>query len=258
MIDLTDLTASEAQPTRPRAFTLRVRLFGQFSIRSSGEWLPGPTIAKGGRLVRMLLCSPTLVAKHELERTFPSDLKRDALFHRRDIMVSGARCYLRKLLGGFNAVCRTRSGYSLHPDVRIDSDVAAFDRAYDDGTLEAFRAAVRLYGGGFLPGEHDAWALRRRAELVDRYASALARLAAEALECHAYVEAIRYARLLCAVDATHELAARIKMRCHKAMNLRSAAIADFEELRSFLKENMAAGPTPETRALYYSVASEKE
>lgn len=257
MIDLTDRTAPETQLTRPRVFTLHVRMFGQFSIRSSGEWLPGPTIAKGGRLVRMLLCSPTLVAKHELEQTFLGDLKRDVLFHRRDIMVSGARCYLRKLLG-FNAVCRTRSGYALHPDVRIDSDVAAFDRAYDDGTLEAFRAAVRLYGGGFLPGEHDTWALRRRAELVDRYASALARLAAEALERHAYVEAVRYARLLCAVDATHELAVRIKMRCHKAMDLRSAAIADFEELRSFLKANMAAGPTPETRALYYSVASEKE
>ena len=248
---------ADESPAGMRLFTLRVRMLGQFSICAFGQQLPEPTTAKGGQLIRMLACSPALVTKHELERTFPSDLTREVVNHRKDMMVSGARCYLRKLLGGFNPICRTRSGYSLHPEVFVDSDVAAFDRAYEEGTLEGYRSAVQLYRGAFLPGVGDGWVVRRRAELVDRFVGALAPLAVDAFDRDAHVEALRYARLLCDVDATHELATRIRMRCHAAMDLRTAAIEDFEELRCFLKANMETGPAPETRDLYYSLANEK-
>lgn len=238
---------------------LRVRMLGPFEVFGQAGWEPGPTLAKGGQLTRMLVSSPTAsVTEAEIARTLPEGLPLDVSRHRIHMAASGARCYLRGVLGGHNAIRSTRNGYALQSGIRVESDVVAFDQAYEGGTIEEMRLAVGLYRGEFLSGETASWLLRRRAETIGRYAEMVGRLASHDFDSGRYNDALHYAELLMAADGSNERAARMVMRCLAALDLRSAAIAEFGWLCAFLKTNMGARPNPETRRLYYALADESE
>lgn len=232
-------------------------MLGPFSVYGPNGWEPGPSLSRGGLLIRMLACVPSrTVPITDIKRTLPDDLTHEAQLHRVHMIASGARCYLRILLGGFDSIRSTRNSYALHREVLVDSDFDAFNLAYDEGTIEALCRAEELVGGEFLSGESGAWLRRPRADLAGKYTHLLEHLALYNYERHRPERAIHFATLLTGADRSHEGAARLIMRSYAALGLRSAALAEFESLRQFLNMNLGARPAAETRELYYALAQQ--
>ncbi len=88
---------------------------------------------------------------------------------------------LRRVLGEHLTIER---GWVRFSSTRYALDVEAFERLIEQGRqaegearLEAFRRAVELYDGGFLPGFYDDWVLEEQARLEALYVEALDALA---------------------------------------------------------------------------------
>lgn len=250
-----DRLASDPKCAPRAGLTVRVRMLGPFGVYGPNGWEPGPSLSRGGLLLRMLACaSSRIVPIAEVKRTLPDGLTHGAQLHRVHMIASGARCYLRRLLSGFDPIRSTRNGYLLHGEVCIDSDFDAFNRAFDVGTIEALCHAEELFGGEFLSGETGEWIFRMRADLAGKYAHTLEHLATYNYERHRPDRAIHFAALLSGTDRSHEGAVRLIMRSYAALGLRTAALAEFESLSQFLNLHLGARPAPETRELYYALA----
>lgn len=184
-------------------------MLGPFNVYGPHGWEPGPSLSRGGLLIRMLACASTrIVPIADVKRTLPDDINHEARLHRVHMIASGARCYLRRLLSGFDPIRSTRNSYVLHREVRVDSDLDAFNRAFDEGTIEALSRAEELFGGEFLSGETGAWLMRPRADLAGKYTHMLEHLAMYNYERHRPDRAIHFAALLTGADRSHEGAAR--------------------------------------------------
>ena len=84
---------------------LEFRFLGQFSIRGPGGWQAGPSLKKGGELLQYLGIYPRRIAtKDELAAAFWPELDPEAVAHRLHLAASGARGYLRRMLGASDAI----------------------------------------------------------------------------------------------------------------------------------------------------------
>ena len=127
---------------------LRVRCFGRFYVAGQMEWHHGPSQKRAREVVQYLVLHPKSVASPERlqDSLWPGETSV-TVAHRLHSAISGARTFLRNLLGGFNAIRCDDEGYSWHPKVQLDSDVEQFAELYRDGSIGAIKHALPLYAG---------------------------------------------------------------------------------------------------------------
>jgi predicted ATPase/DNA-binding SARP family transcriptional activator len=150
------------------------------------------------------------------------------------------------------------------------SDVAAFTTLLDASNRHVHRRpelctpcsqrlteAVKLYRGPFLDGlfVHDSvafeeWLVLQREELHRRVLKALYQLAAYHERRGAYDEAYSYAWRQIEVDPWREEAHCQAMRVLVLRGERTAALAQYETCRRYLREGLGVEPSKETTALY--------
>ncbi|MGZ3528305.1 MAG: hypothetical protein ACXVAO_11415 [Vulcanimicrobiaceae bacterium] len=80
---------------------------------------------------------------------------------------------------------------------KTEFDAARFDELAGSNAISDKRAALNVYGGDFLEGTYEEWAVRERDRLAGLYESVLADLVAQAQDVDA-------ARLLLARNPFHE------------------------------------------------------
>jgi DNA-binding SARP family transcriptional activator len=244
--------------SKPSPRALHVKVLGGLSILVGDRWESGPPPMRGRRLIQYLALHRSGVASRErlVEILWPRHDLDDAT-HRLHIAVSGARAYLRRALGGLDAIRCIRGGYAWSPDVTVVTDVAEFLEAACGGPDDLARAQL-LYAGELLSGEEDEWVEPIRVRCAAVYAAVLERLADIAISQGDFAQALGFGLELVALDRGHEGASRLVMRCFAALGRRGRALAEFEALRAHLRKHLGLEPTAETRQLIRSILGEPE
>ena len=151
---------------------------------------------------------------------------------------------------GFN----TASDYQLDAAEFADA-VAEGQRAARLGqraaAVAAFRTAIQLYGGPYLPDNlYEDWTVVERERLSMLFNEAAIRLGALLLEEGLAHEAIGLAWRVLENDRAHEEAYRLLMRAHASLGERSTALRLYARCVAMLQEELGVEPLPETTALY--------
>ena len=185
----------------------------------------------------------------ELRRVLEPSLKRGARSH-----------YVQTL----------RGGYRFDPPADCDIDSKRFERAYREGrALEGagrgheavihYERAAALYLGDYLAEErYEGWALAYQRHWRRIYWELLTRLG----ECYAglgqYRRAIAWVERAFALEPTRsETVYRQLMGYYARAGDSAGMMRTYERLRQMLAEFFAAKPSPETRALYEAIRTEK-
>jgi predicted ATPase/DNA-binding SARP family transcriptional activator len=139
-------------------------------------------------------------------------------------------------------------------------DVQEFEKQLDhaedaepDEHARLLREAVALYRGEFLEGCYDDWCIEERDYLKNLHLKALQELVVHHAERKEYEQAISYAKLLLSVNPLQEEVHRQLMYLHYAMGDRNAAIQQYRECETILKQELDVEPLPETQALFKEI-----
>jgi len=124
------------------------------------------------------------------------------------------------------------------------------------------RRAVALYRGDFLEDFHlrhapafEEWLTQQRAQLRKHMVDALQTLTAVALQTAAYDEGIAHARRLLTLEPADEAIHRQLMRLLSLSGQRSAALAQFDQCRTVLRDELGIEPADETAVLRDQIRS---
>ena len=244
-------------PSQPP--TLRVSCFGNFRVAGDAGWERGPEQKRAREVMQYLVLHPKSVASRErlTEFLWPGDAS-GLVLHRLHAAVSGARTFLRGVLGGFNAIRCTDEGYAWYPGMQIESDVGAFAELYRDGSAAAMKSAVSLYAGELLEGQDADWVRPARVRYASMYASMVERLASDALAAGDFEQALHFALELLEIDRAHEGASRLVQRCFAALGRRAQALGEYTALRAYLRKHLGIEPMPETADLIRAIMQSQD
>ncbi|HEU5090237.1 MAG TPA: BTAD domain-containing putative transcriptional regulator, partial [Roseiflexaceae bacterium] len=157
--------------------------------------------------------------------------------------------------------------YTLGSEADLDIDVVQFADAVTEGQLAiqrgqratavaAFRRAVEMYGGPYLPDSmYEDWSTIERERLELMFNEAALTLGTLLLEEGQPSAAIGMAWRVLEYDRTYEDAYSLLMRAHAALGERSTAIRLYQRCVSMLKEELGIEPLQETTMLYEQIRS---
>jgi DNA-binding SARP family transcriptional activator len=158
---------------------------------------------------------------------------------------------LRRALGCETLCGEGTDAIGVNPE-RIWCDASAFDAALDGGTLEA---ALELWRGDFLPGLHvpggefERWLDGMRDRLARRAVDAADQLRARAEERGDFAHAVRWARRGTELVPYNETAWRHLLSSLDRAGDRAGALAAYNALAIYLRDEFEVEPSPETGAL---------
>lgn len=153
----------------------------------------------------------------------------------------------------------SEGGYILHTN-NLCSDFRSFERHVDEGlhayargdqerATTAYRAAMDLYGGDFLPNVWTDWATAHREWLRSRALLALKRLIEADLKAGNDHEVASWCRQVLEIDPYHEAAYRSLMRIHARFGHLDQARRWYDLCSTRLKTGLNLEPSPSTREL---------
>lgn len=137
-----------------------------------------------------------------------------------------------------------------NPAAPIELDTDRYERLSAAGEWDS---AVALYRGDYLEDFYDEWIVPERERLRERHASNLTKLVDERRRALDYPSAIAFAQALLRLDPLREDAMRRLMSLRFAAGDRSGALADFENFRHRLRDELSTDPMPETIALLEAI-----
>lgn len=148
--------------------------------------------------------------------------------------------------------------YWFNQGLDYEYDVEAFWRklaqaqeSNDPGKqAAAYRAAIGLYKGPYLPEIEGDWTWWERERLEQAYLETILKLAELHLEAKEYEVALDHCRRALAKDPCLEEAHRLAMRAHAAMGNRAAVVRQFERCQQALLNEVNVPPSSQTMALY--------
>lgn len=183
---------------------------------------------------------------------------------------------LRRVLGTqADAIDAQRKTVALAADAALQSDIDQFSKLIEatdkhphtargscPHCLPLLAQAVTLVRGELLAGfsvdageQFEQWLLLRREQTHETVLAVLADLADGALTSGDWQQAVAYARRQIALEAWRERAYRQLMEALAQDGQRSAALQEYERLRSVLAAELGVEPTAATRRLAESLRS---
>lgn len=151
-------------------------------------------------------------------------------------------------------------GFNVASEHQIDAvdfaeAVAEGQRAARRGqraaAIAAFRTAMSLYGGPYLPDNmYEDWSVVERERLAMLFNDAAIRLGTLLLDEGLAHDTIGLAWRVLENDRAHEEAYRLLMRAHASLGERSTALRLYTRCVSMLQEELGVEPMAETTALY--------
>ena len=133
---------------------------------------------------------------------------------------------------------------------RLWVDALAFKAALDADDLDA---ALDLYAGPLLPDAYDEWAQLERERIRLGYLTALETRAQRRYEFHRWEAALADVETLLSADPLNELATRLAMACHWALDQREAARRCYDAYRDRVHDELKTDPLAETINLYQRI-----
>jgi DNA-binding SARP family transcriptional activator len=251
--------------------TLKVCLFGKFSVKFDETPVAGLESSKVQELFSYLLC--------HRDRPHPRERLADTLWSRSQATQS--RKYLRQSLWLLQTALSALypSGPPPFLDIDVDwirlrsheslwLDVAEFEQVcscrrnkpsqeMDEAQSRGLYKAVEIYQGELLEGCYQDWCLYERERLNSIYLTILYRLMnyCEArLDCE---NGIDLGRRILQCDRASERTHRQMMRLHYLAGDRTAALRQYVLCRHTLAEELGVQPSRETAALYEQIRADR-
>jgi ATP/maltotriose-dependent transcriptional regulator MalT len=249
-------------------YTLRIRTLGSFAIWRGDQEVRDRDwrSSKARQLFQLLLT--------ERGRSLPRDRVLDALWPEMepDAAANNLRVTVNRLTKALEPdrpdgapptyVVQQGETYSFYTgsDHQLDTTefaaaVAAGQRAERRGqrqaAIAAFRKAIDLYGGPYLPDNmYEDWTVVERERLAMLFNDAATRLGALLLNEGAAHEVIGLAWRVLENELAYEDAYRLLMRAHATLGERSTALRLYARCVTVLRDELGVEPLPETTALY--------
>jgi adenylate cyclase len=240
---------------------LSLSFLGPFQVTLDGQ----PVTSFKSNKVRALLAYLAVEADRPHRREvlagllWPDWPDRDALSNLRNALSN-----LRRVIGDrtadppFLLISRASLQFNVSSDHWLD--VAALAEANDLQDLSELEMAIARQRGSFLEGfslgdsaAFEEWALFTRERLARRTSSALHQLAATYEQRGEYERAVAFARRQLELEPWDEDAHQQLMRALALGGQRSGALAQYENCRRMLAEELGVEPAPGTTQLYEQI-----
>jgi LuxR family maltose regulon positive regulatory protein len=121
--------------------------------------------------------------------------------------------------------------------------------------VAAYRVAIDLYNGSYLPEMDGNWVVPERERLWRMYEDAILDLARLYLDEGGYIETLEYCQRVLSVDPCLEEAHRLVMRAYAARGNQAEVTRQFDRCRKALLEEVGAQPSSQTVSLYLKLTS---
>lgn len=255
-----------SDPKPEGSTTLKIHLFGSFSLSRGDEPLPPFPTQKARRLFCFLvLYRDRFFPREVLIGNFWGDRPEEVA--RKSLRTAMWR--IRKVLepegsDGDGYLLSTSQGLGFNTGTDYWLDVEEFERVLstaerqegtdadvDDATT--VEQLLKLYRGELLEGVYDEWNLYEQQRLKGMLVTALERALYRHQSSGRWPDAIDLARRLLGFDPHLEHVHRDLMRCYCAVGNRPKAIQQFEICADILKREFRIEPMPETLALYTEI-----
>lgn len=249
--------------------TLRIRLFGRFSIWYGGQKVDGLDARKAQELFCYLL----------LHRGQPQHREHIAGLLWGDVPDATAKRYLSKALwqlqvalegpqrGMITEILYTEPEWiQLNPEASIWLDASFFEKIYltfhqKSGSIlqadqaQILAAAVHLYKGALLDGWYQDWCILERQRFQHMLLIMLDKLM-DYCEVHRqYESALDYGRRILYHDRAREHTHRRLMRLRYLSGDRTGALRQYAECTSALEAELGVAPSADTQFLYERICS---
>ncbi|MBI2264935.1 MAG: winged helix-turn-helix domain-containing protein [Armatimonadetes bacterium] len=155
-------------------------------------------------------------------------------------------------------------GYGFNTDIQHSFDVEEFESSYEKGArlwesrqrgdaAAHFQRADRLYGGEFLEGVYEDWALAVRERLERKYLDVLVYLAQFYNEDGRFDLGISYAERAVDMERCEERAHAELMNGYFRSGKRDLAVRQYHTLCKILKDHLGLSPSPPTVRLHLQI-----
>jgi DNA-binding SARP family transcriptional activator len=255
-----------------RREAIRIYTLGQLRLerRTGAHWEVVTEIARQHQRERSLLSCLLSVSSRRLSReqiieALWPNLDLEAGTSRLDSAVYNLRKIFeptRSRLASSPILLVERTFVNLAGQELVWVDADEFERLHrqavsslDPGWQELlFARAAMLYGGDFLPEEHELeWTLSRRETLSRSWATTLLTLSDLRIARGMIASALELLKRLFAVDPMNEAAAQRLMSLLAQQGRQDEAVRVYKRLAAALRQEFRIAPLPETRALYEAV-----
>src|SRR3954454_6172434 len=248
--------------------TTRIELCGRLLVEIDGEALQGALPGRQGRLLfaYLVMHRSRPVRRDELVEALWAEDGQPASG---DALLRPPLSRLRKALGPGRLEGRGELMLVLPPDTWVDWEVAhtslartrtALGASEFQVALDAASEAAEIAGRGLLPGLEAEWIDERRRELADLRVEALeaVAVAGAALGGAALAGAERAARAAVEAAPFRESARAALMEVLRAGGNVAEALRAYEDLRTMLRDELGATPSPRVMALHERLLRDDE
>ena len=251
--------------------TLRIQLFGKFSVRRNELILD----RFDARKIQELFCYLLLHRDHSLPReTLASILWPETTTNQSKKNLRQALWQLQAALGSQNEPANDRlllvdpDWVQLNSEADLWLDVAEFERVFnlvqktpgqefDSSTAQLLQDTVQLYQGPLLEGWYQDWCLLERERLQSMYLAMMDKLMSYS-EVHSdYETGLLYGMRIMCYDRARERTHRRMMRLFYLLGDRAEALRQFERCAAALDEELGISPSKSTQALYRQIQADQ-
>lgn len=236
--------------------SVTAHLFGEPRVARDGILISVPPASM--RLFAFLLTRPGRHASRAQLMGALSEVGSEASARRRlNTVVWRLRCVLESDgVPREDVIASTPHGLAIAAGCTVWVDVEEFDRSCQvartvaDWTVDdvqAVRRGLDHYGGEFLDGLYDDWALAERTRLSEIHLSTLLRLVRWHEQSGEFEPALEFARAAAATEPLREDLQRLLMRQYRCAGLPEMAVQHYEWYRELLAGELGVAPLPETR-----------
>jgi len=250
-------------------FSLRIHLFGKFSVENNGEALRGPGSSKVQELLSYLL----------IHRNRPRPREALAALLWGDISTDKSKKYLRQALWHLQTALRSHNPaeadqlllvednwVQLNTNSEIWLDVAVLEEVFvalkdkpgwrmDAKEKDAAQAAVQVYQGELLEGSYQDWCLFERERLQNMHLAMLFKLMSYCEANNEYEAGQSYGLRILNYDRASERTHRRLMRLQYMSGDRTAALRQYERCVVALDQDLGVKPDKRTIGLYQQIRS---
>lgn len=228
-----------------------LRLLGPIQVEQNGEPVHGFKSRKTLALLGYLATENQPISRAYLVELFWPDSSE-----------TRGRNNLSQALHNLNALwpnCVQADWYTVQfqPAGAYELDIRQFNRLIATGEIDDLTQAVALYRGDFMAQtylddcpEFEQWLRLTQETWRRRVLQALQNLVDCYTRANNLAQALNAASRMVAIDPGEEEGHRQKMLLLACSGQRSAALAEYETCRRFLREELDVEPAAETRALY--------
>lgn len=225
---------------------LRIYCFGHPQILLDGSAVEGFRSSKAKGLLLYLASTGRDQGRATLVGLFWGDLtEENGAANLRKTLTN-----LRKLVGPYLSISRESIGLDWQKNLQVDV------RRFEKGQ------SVELVQGEFLEGfyirgcaEFETWTLTERYRLKEKYHQLLRTKIDESRSAGNLNQAIRYALNLVAQDPLQESSQRTLMMLYAQNDQKGNALAQFDQIKQLLADELDVEPEDSTQMLYRTIVS---